>query len=908
MELTLIYVLGVNMNSSLKILRITGINGLYNELYSPNPLTEKEEEIISKGVIDLGRQFWNRILSRRELNKILDYVRLNSDNEVSIKILSALANTEKFIENVAIAKTKICDQGIDIRQFYSYLETLSIVCEIYSKYLYNGIVLTINDGLCTDETSSKVMYENCTKVNTNPSFHFIQKEVVPEIKKYNPDIIFLDGKPNLSLFCVAKLIKQNGLHSHICCSYNSSEYYSLSKIRAYLKNNMFLFKAYDSVILDDFNKVEEELVNELSNKKDLSTVRNLIYYDGDHIIETKISNNHSSKPIVLKRNSNSDNSFVMSPKLLADIHLVPNQKCYWNKCAFCGINKKYLFDDICNDSFFYYNLSTIINEIKESRIQYVWFIDEAIPPKRLKEIANAFIENNIHIIWQARCRIEEELILTDLPELLYQSGLRELRLGLESASVNVLRLMNKFPEDFKLSTVTQIVSKYDSVGVSIHFPMIVGFPGESKEDRRITYSYLSTLRKRYPSLTFNINILSLDVSSPLFKKWYNYELDRIELPCPTDELLGNIAIYNKMYDDLDKERDTFMKEQLYPWFPIDSIISPHIFYRLSETIRNTLIWKEERIFNQYHNNEFIQTKYKFINNISFHRSKDVDSFAIIYNWNTHRYFKAPLDFFDLLTSFSIPIEIKEMISKSMSGLLKNVSYDECYALFINLIKLGFLVPVFEKSFSEINSVCEKYSETALYYDAMYLSERINYIPSETFLVMKYLESIPKGKALEVGIGVGKNIQRLLDNGFEVHGIDISKVAILKVKKHNLKHCQFECMDITNAQLKPYSYTLIICSMSLHYLDLSDFIQVVSNLKSSLVEGGYLYIGVLSQNDALYNYNDTHIKHFFTKEEIQYYFRDLTLIEINDSISYDNSREITNSYWGTINAIYKKKGG
>ena len=53
--------------------------------------------------------------------------------------------------------------------------------------------------------------------------------------------------------------------------------------------------------------------------------------------------------------------------------------------------------------------------------------------------------------------------------------------------------------------------------------MIVGFPGESKEDRRITYSYLSTLRKRYPSLTFNINILSLDVSSPLFKKWYNYE-------------------------------------------------------------------------------------------------------------------------------------------------------------------------------------------------------------------------------------------------------------------------------------------------------------------------------------------------------------------------------------------------
>lgn len=896
------------MSSSLRLLRINGINGLYNELYTPNPLTEKEEDIVCNGVIDLGRQFWNRILSRRELNKFLNYVRLNSDNEVSIKILSALADIDKFIENVTIAKTKICDQGIDIRQFYSYLETLSIVCEIYSKYLYNGITLTINDGLCTDETSSKVMYENCTKVNANPSFYMIQNKIIPEIIKFDPDIIFLDGKPNLSLFCIAKLIKQKGLKSHICCSYNSSEYYSLSKIKSYLLKNQYLFKAYDSVILDDFNTVEYELVKQLSKNKDLSSVRNLIFYNENRIIETNISANHSSKPIVFKRKSNFDNSFVMSPNLLADIHLVPNQKCYWNKCTFCGINKKYLFDDICNDSIFYNNLSTIINEIKESRIQYVWFIDEAIPPTRLKEIANAFIENNIHIIWQARCRIEEELILTELPELLYQSGLRELRLGLESASVNVLRLMNKFPEDFKLSTVTRIVSKYDSVGVSIHFPMIVGFPGESKEDRRITYSYLSMLRKRYPSLTFNINILSLDVSSPLFKKWYNYELDRIELPCPTDELLGNIAIYNKMYDNLDKERDTFMKEQLYPWFPIDSIISPHIFYRLSETIRNTLIWKEEKNVNQYHDNEFIQTKYKFINNISFYRSKDVDSFVIIYNWNTHRYFKAPLAFYELLTSFSNPFEIKEMINKSMSGLFKNVSFDECYALFANLIELGFLVPVIEEAFSDMYLVSEKYTETALYYDAMYSSERINYIPSEMLLVMKYLETIPKGKALEVGIGTGKNIQRLLDNGFDVHGIDISKVAISKVKKYDLKHCLFECMDITKAQLIPNSYSLIICSMSLHYLDLSDFIQVVSNLKSALVEGGYLYISVLSQNDTLYNNNDTLIKHFFTKDEIQQYFKDFTLIEINDSMSYDNSREITNSYWGTISAIYKKKGG
>lgn len=894
------------MSSSLKILRIIGINGLYNELYTPNPLTENKEEIIINGVIDLGRHFWNRILSMKELKKLLEYVKLNSDTETSIKILSASADIDKFIKNVTIAKTKICDQGIDIKRFYSYLETISIVCEMYSKYLYNGITLTINDGLCTDETSSKVIYENCTKINANPSFYMIQNEVFPEIEKYNPDVVFLDGKPNLSLFCVAKLIKQHGFKSHICCSYNSSEYYSLSKIRTYLKNNIYLFKAYDSVILDDFNTVENELINEISNKKDLATVRNLIYNNGDHIVETSISASHSGKPIVFSRKSDSDVNFVISPNFLADVHLVPNQKCYWNKCAFCGINKKYLFDDMCNDNIFCNNLSAIIKEVQKSKIQYVWFIDEAIPPNRLKEIATAFLDNNIHIIWQARCRIEEELLLTDLPELLYKSGLRELRLGLESASINVLKLMNKFPEDFKLSTVTQIVSKYDSVGISIHFPMILGFPGEHKEDRRTTYSYLSTLRKRYPSLTFNINILSLDISSPLFKKWYNYEINKIELPCPMNELLGNIAIYDKMYDELDEERDTFMKEQLYPWFPIDSVITPHIFYRLSETIRNTLIWKEKKTFNQKSNNMSLQLSYQFIKNISFYHSPDEELYVNIYNWNTHRYFKAPFEFYELLTSFSNPIEMKEMINKSISGPLKNISFDECYALFVNLIELGFLMPTVQNTFSYKTQLSEKYSEITLYYDAMYLSERLNYIPSETFLVMKYLEIIPKGKALEVGIGTGKNIHKLLDKGFDIHGIDISSEAITIVKKYNHKNCLFECMDITKAQLTPNSYTLIICSMSLHYLELSDFKQVVSNLKTSLVEGGYLYIGVLSQNDALYNYDNKLIGHFFTKEEILYYFRDLELIEITDSISYDNSRRLTNSYWGTINAIYKKR--
>ncbi|MCP4936215.1 MAG: hypothetical protein GY927_18935 [bacterium] len=35
-----------------------------------------------------------------------------------------------------------------------------------------------------------------------------------------------------------------------------------------------------------------------------------------------------------------------------------------------------------------------------------------------------------------------------------------------------------------------------------------------------------------------------------------------------------------------------MREKLYPWMPPNSFVQPIIYYRLSETIRNTLVWKD----------------------------------------------------------------------------------------------------------------------------------------------------------------------------------------------------------------------------------------------------------------------------------------------------------------------------
>lgn len=892
------------MGNKARILRITGINGIYDEMYNPFPLDSNTEIEIKNDTLDIGWHFWNYILSEKSLLNLLKIVEQNKNNGgLNPKIMSAINDKDMFINNVNKSKLFLCDQGVSEQEFFSYLEILSIVCNIYNDCFYDGVSLSVNDGFTSDETSSKILYNNSTNPKTNPSFTWILENIIPLIIDYNPDIIFLNGKPNLSLFCVAKILKNSGVKTFICSSRNASEYYSLGKIKDYLKKNEFFFKVFDGAIIGNFSVSENELQYAIENDLNLQTVSNFMYKDSDHVVCTN-SNRQMVDCEIKSRTPFYDSHFRILPKVLEDIHLIPYQKCYWNKCTFCGINKKYLFDDIEDDIQFKKNLDTLKSDVLNNGIKYVWFIDEAIPPKKLKELAEYIVNNKLNIIWQARCRIEEALLDNELPGILFKSGLRELRLGLESASLKVLRLMKKFPDTFSLKLVSNIVSSYHNAGISIHFPMIIGFPGETKEDRRITYSYLSFLREKYPLFTFNINILSLDVCSTLFAQWTKYDLQKIELPCPTNEFIGNIALFgNELYGQLDKERDAFIREQLYPWYPKDAYIVPHIFYRLTETIRNTLIWKHKGPKTQKQQNDVFSNYYTVETNMSYvllNNSNEI----LIYNWSTHRYVKTSIDFANFLSTLKNPDTLNNILSKVRKSELSEVSYDNCIKIFTKLIKYGFLKIEQINSNQPINS---KYFDVASYYNDMYISKNLDYKICKNWLLKKYINLVPKGMILDVGIGCGQNIEFFIKNGYKVHGIDISETAIdLLTNKYINSNCIFTCDDITQVDLPPCSYSLIVCSMSLHYINYDDYINTIKKLKNALCVDGLLYISVLSTSDPLSKYNNTLIKHFFTKEEIINYCNDMELVKVDDSLYKDETRNLNEPHWGIIESLFAKR--
>lgn len=584
-------------------LNLYPITGLYQELYNPDLLSMSEPLGAESGIDvfkNINSYFWADVLSEKTIDSLLDILneRKGFIDNTNFKYKAVLNNPQFFKKSVTDAVVALASHSISKKGFFSCLETLQIFCNLYSEFISNPFTLTIEDGFDVDEISSETLINNALNPAKNPYYSFLNKNCKKIIIESAPQIIWLRGKIRLSTITLALLAKKANPEVHICVVGHSSEYYSLSKIVDYLKMNKLLFKVIDSIILDDDRNTMKNIYDCVLNQRDLNNVDNILFFDkeNDEIVQTKtrISKQHVSDWTMTRRKCITSDCGV-SASQLTNIRLWPNSKCFWNKCTFCGINKKY--DEVYYGDTFA-NVDEKIEHIKKMYSQgckYYWFIDEAIPPATISNFAQKLLDNNIEIFWQVRSRIDYRYNDIDFA-LLYKAGLREIRLGLESASTRIQKLMNKFSVDIDNLYIENLVKKFNNNGISVHFPMIIGFPTESIAERRETYEFLEYLSRKYPLTTFNINVLGLDISSELFKEYSKFNISEIRFPCSPKYFLGNIVGWDSFespYDrsTLDFERNNVMRNILYPWMPTNCVLPIFIFYRLSETSRNTLIWK-----------------------------------------------------------------------------------------------------------------------------------------------------------------------------------------------------------------------------------------------------------------------------------------------------------------------------
>lgn len=101
-----------------------------------------------------------------------------------------------------------------------------------------------------------------------------------------------------------------------------------------------------------------------------------------------------------------------------------------------------------------------------------------------------------------------------------------------------------------------------------------------------------------------------------------------------------------------------------------------------------------------------------------------------------------------------------------------------------------------------------------------------------FLV-KFVDSLPKGRALDIASGEGRNAVYLAKKGFQVEAVDISVVGLRKAKKlaaENGVKIQTVNADLNKYHIKPGAYTTIL---NINYLQRS----LIPEIKLGLKQGG-----------------------------------------------------------------------
>lgn len=658
---------------------VNQIGGLFNQLYN---LEEKlTDGKIIDGFFNINSAFWSEILNLKHIKNLISILK-NKDIIYSTKLNAVLSNPEMFYKSFNEAINNINRQTLDAETEFSYLETLQIACHLHT-YLYSfPFELTVYEGFKHNQYSSIELKQNCLSKYSNPYYEFIKNRILPKINCKELNILWIKGRPNISGFCLASLIKEINPNVFIVSVASNSEFFSFSKITHLLKENHPFFSVFDCIMLNDDVNTYKQLRKNIENGKSINKIDNIIYSvdKGNEIICTKRSEQEKSYVYFSKNKLNR----------IANIKLFPNNHCYWNNCSFCAINKKYA----CKNNNF--NINPLILKLKDmSRTNQdkFWALDEAIPIDTLSEICKVIVENNLKFTWHVRTRIEKEILFDNLPKKLYDAGLRHILFGFESASLRILKLMNKTNlTDEYLDLSEKIVKAFNDTNIHVHFPAIIGFPTETQSERNKTFEFLRYLKSKYSYFSFNINILNLDVSSTLYKNWSKYNISLLEYPCEPHYFIGNCIAWKCINDnisikELEEQAIKNMKTQ-FPWYPEDSLVDVISFYSMWEYSRSQLsiACKKIDLVGQSNANHNVSCK----NNNVFISPEttmfiDSDNLYCLYNFKTHNCIRGGKMIYDLYQYLKDEISLSEYLKNFDKSMQKKIDQ-----FITDLMHFGFI--------------------------------------------------------------------------------------------------------------------------------------------------------------------------------------------------------------------------
>ena len=168
--------------------------------------------------------------------------------------------------------------------------------------------------------------------------------------------------------------------------------------------------------------------------------------------------------------------------------MVMAQGCYWHRCAFCDTSLPYIGDYRAPQA------TTVVDHMERVMAQTgrtgFHFVDEALPPKLLKEVAEEILRRGLAVSFWGNIRFEKAYT-AELCDLLSEAGMVAVSGGLEVASDRLLKLIDK---GVTIQQTVEACRHLRDAGIMVHTYLMYGFPTETLQE---TVDALETVRRMF---------------------------------------------------------------------------------------------------------------------------------------------------------------------------------------------------------------------------------------------------------------------------------------------------------------------------------------------------------------------------------------------------------------------------
>lgn len=481
--------------------------------------------------IDVNLYIWKKLLDKNNISTC----RLNNENLTESNPFCPPI-TEKKHTVIKDNVVKNIDEAKDILhnpEKFKKIDSLNWAIGIifqaqqlyyyqYGTFIHNKFVYWPEVGFNTHNIDK--VYELSQDKNRNP-FIQIYEEIVTQLINEKPDLIGVDIQfpwEIVQTLTLNIILKKHLPDCHINYIGYGFDEVCFSRIIEDMKINSRLRLGFDSLFLI---RNDTELLKMYSKEQvsDLSDIGSLTYehkgksyFNGPHnepSIDFSIIPDYSSLPL----------EDYFSPEIVFNDKL--SSKCFWNKCTFCNINRfKQERTEI--------DLSIFVRRIEKYIELYncknLFLLDEAATPAQMNELSDMLMNKNLQITWTIRTRVDNGY--TDsLLRKMYQSGCREMWLGLETVAPEVLKAMNKSDNiENYIKAFKNIMNSCKEIGIGIHVCLILGFPTEKEADRLILKSFFKDNQKEVERIPFFVtyNMFNLNTSTYIYDHPEKFNIEK----------------------------------------------------------------------------------------------------------------------------------------------------------------------------------------------------------------------------------------------------------------------------------------------------------------------------------------------------------------------------------------------